>query len=239
MLELNNISLKFGKRVVLSGLNCGFSKGINFLCGVNGSGKTSLLNIISGQIEEYSGEVLLDSKKIDLDKIAYCRQFMADAFFTNSVIDEIDYTIEYSDSKRSAAEIWQWLDLLGIKKEIIGDKSPFLLNLTEQKLLSFVLAIIKEYDILLLDETDSGLPFGYKKLLADFLKRFNDKILIVISHDLWFINYLSAQVINLKIDGEYAVYNDSMVYLKTLELPESRLKLILEKDVLLDRLRNE
>jgi len=239
MLSLKNIALSFGDQAILTGVDDEFKTGLTFLCGQNGSGKTSLLNIIAGDIQADRGTVMFNNDSVDKQKVAYCRQFMADTFFTGSVSEEIDYTLSYSGSLYTQSEVWQNLEKLGLNRELVSAKSPFQLNITEQKMLSLVLAIVKPYDLLLLDETDSGLAFGYKKRVADFLCAIQDQIIIVISHDLWFINYLNAPVLYLSKGTGGQRYPNGNLYLQSLGLEPEQYSLITHKEQIISNLTNQ
>ena len=60
MLQVNNVSLKFGKRTLFEDVNLKFTNGNCYgLIGANGSGKSTFLKILSGEIETTTGEVIL------------------------------------------------------------------------------------------------------------------------------------------------------------------------------------
>ena len=238
-LSLRSINLNFGSRQILRELNFTFQTGITVLTGDNGSGKTSLLNIIAGQLKEYSGKITVDDCLPDLTRIAYCRQFMADAFFTATIEKEIRYTLAYSSSTRTENDIWNNLNGLGLSHADYANRSPFYINQSEQKLFSLALSLIKEFDILLLDETDSGLPFTGKKKLADFLKTISDKIIIVISHDLWFINQLNPPVLKLDKGGSFKYYSQAADFFQSLTTDPVTLNILISKDKLLQKLAQQ
>ena len=65
MIEIKNLTKRFEKTVAINNLNCEISEGMIFgLAGSNGSGKSTLLRIISGLETDYSGDVILNNKKI-------------------------------------------------------------------------------------------------------------------------------------------------------------------------------
>ena len=75
MLEVKNLTKKYGDYVVLNNINLKFNKNeiIGFLA-PNGEGKTTFMKILGGVITKYSGEVLLNGEKINYksrNKIAY------------------------------------------------------------------------------------------------------------------------------------------------------------------------
>jgi len=66
MLEIKNIYKSFGKQHVLQGLSMTFDKGkIHSIIGGNGTGKTTLFNLITGFLKPDNGEIWYNKKRID------------------------------------------------------------------------------------------------------------------------------------------------------------------------------
>ena len=64
MITVNNVSLQFGPRKLFSGVNIVFSPGNCYgLIGANGSGKSTFLKILSGDLDTSSGSVSIAGKK--------------------------------------------------------------------------------------------------------------------------------------------------------------------------------
>jgi ABC-type lipoprotein export system ATPase subunit len=65
MIELNNISKKYGDQIVLDGFSYTFGEnGITCLLGASGSGKSTLLNLLAGFDREYNGKILVDGQAL-------------------------------------------------------------------------------------------------------------------------------------------------------------------------------
>ena len=61
MISANNVTLRFGKRVLFEDVNIKFTPGNCYgLIGANGAGKSTFLKILSGEIEPNKGEVSID-----------------------------------------------------------------------------------------------------------------------------------------------------------------------------------
>ena len=65
MIELRNITLQFGRRVLVEGISTRFRRGeITALLGRNGTGKSTLLRTIANLLPAASGEVLIDGRDV-------------------------------------------------------------------------------------------------------------------------------------------------------------------------------
>ena len=71
MIQVNNVTLKFGKRTLFEDVNIKFTPGNCYgLIGANGSGKSTFLKILSGEIDTTHGEVIIDKG----ERLAVLRQ---------------------------------------------------------------------------------------------------------------------------------------------------------------------
>ena len=60
MIQANNVSLQFGKRILFENVNIQFDKGNCYgIIGANGAGKSQFLKILSGELQPNSGEVIM------------------------------------------------------------------------------------------------------------------------------------------------------------------------------------
>ena len=64
MISTNNISQQFGSNPLFEGINITFSKGNKYgLIGANGSGKSTFMKILSGELESSTGSIKIDTNK--------------------------------------------------------------------------------------------------------------------------------------------------------------------------------
>lgn len=107
IISVKNLSKSYGSHQVLKNVSFDFEEGqIIGLLGPNGSGKTSLIKILTGLIHDYQGKVLIDGKKpgkVTKAMVAYLpeKTYLADWM---RCIDAIDYMADfYADFDRAKA----------------------------------------------------------------------------------------------------------------------------------------
>lgn len=166
------------------------------LLGATGSGKSTLLETIVGlrEIEMGSikifGTTLLPGTLDEIRKnIGFCFQNPEHQLFMPTIFDEITFApINYGFSKEAAGKkATELLEEFGLND--YGQRSVHELSGGQKRLLA--LASILSYDprILILDEPTDGLDPGWRRKLADILKRRPEKTLLVSSHDIqWLVN---------------------------------------------------
>lgn len=170
------------------------------ILGENGTGKSTLLNLISGLLKPSSGSVLLDnveqeiySNKYWIKKISYIQQ---NIFLLNESIKK-NITLEREDlfNEKKFDEIKQILSLdrafnkFSSKLEtVVGDDGLFLSG-GQKQLISIARALYKNSEIILFDEADSFLDSYYTLNLKDlFLKLKNRVTIVVVTHDTSLLN---------------------------------------------------
>ena len=86
MIKIDNISIKYGDKIILNKVSyCFKESGLYCLSGESGVGKTTLLNIISNRISGYTGEVKIEG---GLFFFSYS-DYLIDDFSVKELIDEL------------------------------------------------------------------------------------------------------------------------------------------------------
>lgn len=168
MLKGSNITKRFGGLVALSGVNFEVHHGeIVGLIGPNGSGKTSLFNVISGLHKSDSGEITFKGKRItglppyEIARLGIGRTFqlvrpLMDLSLTENVAIAVLYGREDINARKlgreRAAEI---LEFAGLANK--AHKRPGQLALEDRKRLEIARALAMKPEIILLDEVFAGL----------------------------------------------------------------------------------
>ena len=205
-LELNNVNSIEFKDVSLSydGINTILDK-ISFkvnkpmqiaIVGKSGAGKTSLVNLLPRFYEINNGSILIngeDYRNYKLDElrnnIAYV--FQEPVIFNKTIMDNIKFG---NNENISEEEIIKVCRQIGLDKKIMQlpngydtviDAKSDLLSYGEKQLLSFARAILKNADVIILDEVTSNLDLEFEESIMKATKEMLDnKLSFVIAHRL-------------------------------------------------------
>jgi ABC-type cobalt transport system, ATPase component len=190
--KLNHVTYSPKKAEILSDINMEFSnKNITAIVGKSGSGKTVILELIDALIIPTTGEILVNNKAKESIKnlrnnIGYLFECPEEQFFGKTVKEELDFVLmNIKDPKEKEKRIKASLFLTELDEEILS-KSPFELSNGEQRKLSLLIILVKDPEILILDEPFSGLDPKNKKVIIKILKLLKknyNKTIIIASKD--------------------------------------------------------
>lgn len=190
LVELVNTSIQFGDRILFSELNWRVEPGEHWaIVGPNGSGKTSLLQLITGDnpqcyrnelylfgMKRGSGETIWDIKKhIGIVSSALQWEYRATTNVLTAVIsglyDSIGVYQSVGDGERHLAE--EWLKIIGLRDK--ANQSLHHLSYGEQRLVLIARALIKQPPLLILDEPCQGLDDSGREMVLAFIKRLTEQ----------------------------------------------------------------
>ncbi len=225
MISANNISLRFGKRILFDQVNIKFTGGNCYgVIGANGSGKSTFLKILAGDIDANSGNVTIDPGKrmavlrqnhYEFDEVPVLNTVMMghqklwsimqekDAIYAKPDFSEAD-GIKASELESEFSEMNGWnaesdaaslLSGLGIVEE---DHVKLVKELSGNQKVRVLLAqaIYGNPDILILDEPTNDLDIHTVSWLEDFLLEFKNTV-IVVSHDRHFLDTVCTHVADI------------------------------------------
>jgi ATP-binding cassette subfamily F protein 3 len=186
------------------------------LLGPNGTGKTTFLRTIQGEIEPLSGEVKLGASL----EIGYFAQAHEQLNPDNSVLDEL--------MRHHPMLISEARSFLG--RYLFGGDDAFKLVKTlsggERGRLALALLALEGANFLLLDEPTNHLDITAQELLQEVLEHFQGTILLV-THDRYLVDRLATQIWHLE-DGRLRVFRGS--YARYVVDRERRLEKSKERD---------
>ncbi len=196
ILDLKNVKVYQGDNLVLTDVNCKLNKGeFVYLIGKTGSGKSSLLKTLYGELPLLDGEgVVADMqlKKIKRKKIPHLRRRLGIVFqdfqllADRSVEKNLEFVLKatgWKNKKEMKARIEDVLDQVGLHTK--GFKFPHQLSGGEQQRVSIARALLNDPDLILADEPTGNLdPETSKRimnLLIDICKKGNT--VLMATHD--------------------------------------------------------
>ncbi len=214
MIELKNVrkiyTTKVGQTAALDGVSLTFpDKGLVFIVGKSGSGKTTMLNVIGGLDGFDEGEIIIDGKSFkDLsakDYDNYRNTFIGVVFQEYNLLPE--YTVEKNikiatelqgvdvdDAKVDS--LLEQVEILEYKKRL-----PRQLSGGQMQRVAIARALIKDPHIILADEPTGALDSNTGIQVIETLKKLSEnKLVIIVSHDLELAEKYADRIISLK-DG--------------------------------------
>ncbi len=203
ILELENISKSFNGKPVMNNFSYTFKKGDKIgVAGKNGTGKSTLLNIVTGAIKPDNGKVLVGETTV----FGYYQQGGLEFKEEERVIDVVKNIAEYitmADGKNmTASQVLTHFLFPPAKQYGMVNK----LSGGEKKRLQLMRVLMKNPNYLILDEPTNDLDIDTLNVLEDFLLNFPG-ILMLVSHDRYLIDRLTDQLFIFEGDGNIHIYS--------------------------------
>lgn len=184
IIECKDITKKFGKNLIIKGINYKFDEGkIYGLYGLNGSGKSVFLKLICGFYIPTSGEILYNGINLN-NKKEFCNEIRAliekPSFFSDLTGYENLKLLANIQKKISEKEILEALDIVNLINE--KDKIYNKYSLGMKQKLGIAQAIMEKTKFIILDEPFNGIERQTVVKIKDYLKSLKDNgVTIVIS----------------------------------------------------------
>ena len=188
-LTIKGLKKSFDQAVVYDGFNLELPLGAFIsVFGPNGCGKSTLINMISGLMPMDEGEVLYDGKTIAQTRISYVFQNYREALFPwLRSIDNIHYPLKLMGIPKAERDnrIESLIEDFGIKIDL--NAYPYQLSGGQQQAVSIIRALVKDPEVLFLDEPFSALDYEMTLLMREKLQSIFQKTgttMVLVSHDL-------------------------------------------------------
>jgi energy-coupling factor transport system ATP-binding protein len=156
---------------------------LGLVIGPSGSGKTTLLEILAGLVEKTKGEILWREQELTplhLQQLAgLVFQFPERHFCGGTILEEL--RLGHPELGRDRIE--EALQEVGLDR-ISWDTPPHALSGGQQRRLSLAVQLIRQPNLLLLDEPTAGLDWSMRRQLAKLLAKLKKHwTLLIVSHD--------------------------------------------------------
>lgn len=206
LINLENVSKSFGLKTLLDGVSLGVQTGDRIgVVGLNGGGKTTLLEVLTGIEPPDQGRV---SHNSDLRMAVVTQRAELDP--THTVADVV--------LKPLGLQTFEWASNAAVR-EVLGGLGIVDLGLDtlvsqlsggERRRVNLAAALVQELDLIVLDEPTNHLDVEGVQWLADYLLK-SKMALVVVTHDRWFLDTVATltwEVHDGTVDIFEGGYND-------------------------------
>lgn len=190
IIEIKNMSKNFKNKKLYNGFSLEIEANtVHAIVGPNGSGKTSLLRILTGLYKEDKGSVIVNGDHAMLLENDYLYE-------DKTGIDNIDIYGLYFGYKGKGYK--KYSDLLGISDDLERKVSTYSKGMKRK--LSLLIIVLMNRDIVFLDEATSGVDPISRVQIRDLIKILKDKgkTIVITSHDLSEIEKVADKVTMIK-----------------------------------------
>lgn len=190
-LSFHQVSYSIADKNIIDNLNFNFTKGnLYLLFGPSGKGKTTTLDLVAGLIQPTQGAVYVnDDKTLTLNKIQHAISYVLQdtILFQGSIIDNITIGGNYSKE-----EVLDVIDKTGLSYLIqslpsgldtLINEGATMLSGGEKQRIAIARALIRNSDLILLDEITSSLDVHNETAIMQVISTIKtDKIIIMVGH---------------------------------------------------------
>lgn len=198
VLTTENLAVGYADSVLASGINISLHRGgVLGIIGGNGTGKTTLLKTLLGEIREIDGRVVWGTKT----NVGYYSQTLDDLHDGNAVHAEMRRVAPNVENVEIRSFLARFLffgeDVEKKVRELSGG---------EKGRLALAKLIYSQKNVLVLDEPTNHLDIPAREALEAALDEYPGTI-ITVSHDRFFLDKLATQVLSFEADGTVLDYN--------------------------------
>ncbi|MFN8309188.1 MAG: ATP-binding cassette domain-containing protein [Chitinophagales bacterium] len=234
MITVNNLSLRYGKRVLFEDVNLKFTSGNCYgIIGANGAGKSTFLKILQGDIDPTTGQIafskgmrvaVLKQNHFEYDEIPVMQTVLMghktlwgimqekEALYAKEDFSdedgnragELENEFNEMDGWNAESNAAELLSKLGIKEEL-HYKLVKELDGNQKVRVLLAQALFGNPDILFLDEPTNDLDVQTINWLEDFLADYQG-IILVVSHDRHFLDAVCTHVVDIDF-GKMTIYS--------------------------------
>ena len=206
MIEVRNVTKRFGSLEALRGVNLGVDEGeVMVICGPSGAGKSTLLRTINGLESIDGGEIIVDgqpvhSKSTDLNLLRRRIGFVFQHFnlyphytaIQNIMVAPVNVLkMDKGEARRIAMDL---LDMFGLADK--ADKYPSQLSGGQRQRVAIARAMAMSPKVMLFDEPTSALDPEMIKEVLDAMKMLASKgmTMVVVTHEMGFAREVADRI---------------------------------------------
>jgi len=203
ILELEHVAKRYGAKEIIHDFSYTFKKGDRIgLAGKNGTGKSTFLNLITGEEKPDKGSIAVGETTV----YGYYKQGGLEVNETDRVLDVVKNIADYIEMANG--EVITASQLLTHFLFPPEKQFGFVNKLSggEKKRLQLMRVLMKNPNFLILDEPSNDLDIDTLNVLEDFLDNYKG-VLILVSHDRYLLDKLTDQLFIFEGKGIVQIYN--------------------------------
>ena len=213
IVNAEGISKSFTGKVLLDKVNLSIQEGEKVgVVGINGTGKSTLLRILAGDIDQDMGEVIR-KKGLVSAYLPQSPEFDPESDLLSAVrtmaLRNKNTLAFHGDSKDFDAKIKSMLNRFGLSDFSI--KTGYLSG-GQRKRAALAAVLLTPADLIILDEPTNHLDFAMTEWLEKYLGRFNGSILFI-THDRYFLDSVASRIVEISHGKIYSYDSDYEGYL--------------------------
>ncbi len=203
ILELEHVAKRYGAKEIIHDFSYTFKKGDRIgLAGKNGTGKSTFLNLITGEEKPDTGSISVGETTV----YGYYKQGGLEVNENDRVLDVVKNIADYIEMANG--EVITASQLLTHFLFPPEKQFGFVNKLSggEKKRLQLMRVLMKNPNFLILDEPSNDLDIDTLNVLEDFLDNYKG-VLILVSHDRYLLDKLTDQLFIFEGKGIVQIYN--------------------------------
>ncbi|WP_286848706.1 ABC-F family ATP-binding cassette domain-containing protein, partial [Sphingobacterium sp. UBA7253] len=203
ILELEHVAKRYGAKEIIHDFSYTFKKGDRIgLAGKNGTGKSTFLNLITGEEKPDTGSIAVGETTV----YGYYKQGGLEVNENDRVLDVVKNIADYIEMANG--EVITASQLLTHFLFPPEKQFGFVNKLSggEKKRLQLMRVLMKNPNFLILDEPSNDLDIDTLNVLEDFLDNYKG-VLILVSHDRYLLDKLTDQLFIFEGKGIVQIYN--------------------------------
>ncbi|WP_336833999.1 ABC-F family ATP-binding cassette domain-containing protein [Sphingobacterium siyangense] len=203
ILELEHVAKRYGAKEIIHDFSYTFKKGDRIgLAGKNGTGKSTFLNLITGEEKPDTGSIAVGETTV----YGYYKQGGLEVNDNDRVLDVVKNIADYIEMANG--EVITASQLLTHFLFPPEKQFGFVNKLSggEKKRLQLMRVLMKNPNFLILDEPSNDLDIDTLNVLEDFLDNYKG-VLILVSHDRYLLDKLTDQLFIFEGKGSVQIYN--------------------------------
>ncbi len=186
MLELNNLEKRFDDKLLFKTDIVKIKPGYYFLTGENGSGKSTMFQLLTKFDNDYQGIIKInniDIKNINnselrLNYITYIKQ-------KNVLFEELSFedNLKMLIAEYDEIKLHRYCEQFNMTEKFANGTKLKKFSGGEKQKVQIIINLLKDTPILLIDEADNNLDTNAIEALVEILKETSNKIILIITHD--------------------------------------------------------